>query len=61
MKNNNKFYEVLHKGKSAGFFRTRKAAKKCADEHYPYVEGYSYSVEIKELSFLDDMWDTDGS
>jgi hypothetical protein len=57
----NRFYQVLHKGKSAGFFKTKKNAERCAAEYNSYVEGYSYAVEVKELSFSDDMWDADES
>ena len=48
-----KFYEVKHKGKCAGFFRTKKAANKYALQFKKNIEGQDYNVEVAERHFLD--------
>jgi hypothetical protein len=47
------FYELTHKGRSAGFFKTKEAAERCADEFSAEIEGGLYPVEIITRRFLD--------
>jgi hypothetical protein len=55
----NEFYEVKHRGHCAGYFRTRKAAERCASEFKTNIEGQSYPVEIVERVFLDEQYKED--
>ena len=50
------FYEVTHKGRGVGFFKTKEAAEKCAAEFENNIEGYSYPVEIVVRDFLDNNY-----
>ena len=47
------FYEITHRGRTAGFFKTREAAERCADEFRSEIEGCLYPVEIITRQFLD--------
>ena len=47
------FYEITHRGRTAGFFKTREAAERCADEFRSEIEGSLYPVEIITRQFLD--------
>ena len=47
------FYEITHRGRTAGFFKTREAAERCADEFRSEIEGGLYPVEIITRQFLD--------
>ena len=47
------FYEITHRGRTAGFFKTREAAERCADEFRSEIEGGLYPVEIITREFLD--------
>ena len=47
------FYELTHRGRTAGFFKTREAAERCADEFRSEIEGGLYPVEIITREFLD--------
>tara|TARA_Y100001972_G_C7580729_1_gene291290 strand:- start:351 stop:572 length:222 start_codon:yes stop_codon:yes gene_type:complete len=47
------FYELTHRGRTAGFFKTRKAAERCAKEFRLEIEGGIYPVEIITREFLD--------
>ena len=53
---NKKFYEVTHKGRHAGFFKTKEAAENYAKEFNTNIEGASYPVEIITRDFLDSMY-----
>ncbi len=55
MKNENKFYQVLHRSRSVGFFKKELNAKKYASEFETNIQGYIYPVEVRELQFLDDI------
>ena len=50
------FYQVMHKGRGVGFFKTKEAAERCASEFKNNIEGYSYPVEIVAREFLDDNY-----
>lgn len=54
-----KFYQVLHRSRSVGFFREESNAKKYAGEFQTEIQGYPYPIEIRELFFLDDDLDDD--
>ena len=56
-----KFYQVLHRSRSVGFFKEESNAKKYADEFETNIQGYPYPIEIRELHFLDDNFDDDNS
>tara|TARA_Y100001973_G_scaffold88342_1_gene133428 strand:- start:39 stop:260 length:222 start_codon:yes stop_codon:yes gene_type:complete len=47
------FYEVTHRGRSAGFFKERDAAERCAADFRTEIEGGLYPVEIITRQFLD--------
>ena len=47
------FYEITHRGRTAGFFKTREAAERCADQFRSEIEGGLYPVEIITRQFLD--------
>tara|TARA_B100000459_G_C8534311_1_gene181999 strand:+ start:454 stop:675 length:222 start_codon:yes stop_codon:yes gene_type:complete len=47
------FYEITHRGRSAGFFKERDAAERCAAEFRTEIEGGLYPVEIITRQFLD--------
>ena len=49
-----KFYQVLHRSRSVGFFKEESNAKKYAGEFQTEIQGYPYPIEIRELFFLDD-------
>ena len=52
-----KFYQVLHRSRSVGFFKEESNAKKYAGEFQTEIQGYPYTIEIRELFFLDDDLD----
>ena len=60
MKRNN-FYEVTHGGKSVGFFRNKKNAKKYLKQFKKNIEGHVYKLQITEKTFLDYLVDEDSS
>ena len=47
------FYEITHRGRSAGFFKTREAAERGADQFRTEIEGGLYPVEVITREFLD--------
>ena len=47
------FYEITHRGRSAGFFKEREAAERCAAEFRTDIQGTLYPVEIITRQFLD--------
>tara|TARA_Y100001938_G_C8088388_1_gene433497 strand:- start:1422 stop:1655 length:234 start_codon:yes stop_codon:yes gene_type:complete len=53
------FYEITHRGRSAGFFKTRDAAHRCANEFKSEIEGGIYPVEIITREFLDYNYPSD--
>ena len=50
------FYEITHRGRTAGFFKTREAAERYAGEFRSEIEGGLYPVEIITREFLDYNW-----
>ena len=50
------FYEITHRGRTAGFFKTREAAERCASEFSSEIGGELYPVEIITREFLDHSW-----
>ena len=57
MKESNKFYQVLQKDSSVGFFKEKKAAEKYAKQFKTNIQGYD--LRIREMSFLDDIEEED--
>jgi hypothetical protein len=59
MKESNKFYQVFQKDSSVGFFKEKKAAEKYAKQFKTNIQGYDYPIEIRKMSFLDDIEEED--
>ena len=53
------FYEITHRGRTAGFFKTREAAERYAGEFRSEIEGGLYPVEIITREFLDHNYTED--
>tara|TARA_B100000131_G_C17987907_1_gene561292 strand:+ start:693 stop:896 length:204 start_codon:yes stop_codon:yes gene_type:complete len=54
-----KLYEVKQKGKTAGFFKSKKLAKKYASQFEGTIDGQNYKIEVVEHIFLDDTLEED--
>jgi hypothetical protein len=57
---NNKFYQVFQRGKGVGYFRKKDAAEEYAQQFHSNIEGHPYPVTIKEMCFLDGVWNDSG-